>query len=110
MNLDGSPGSHKRCSGLLMRRVVAISRNRTKLARLLDLKNFTSKTFGRFTFQCLTDTLGDRSCDSVYKYVKRKHLTFEYGIKTCVFTGIPINYWFVGSPYHVIDYTCNENR
>ena len=76
----------------------------------LNLKDFTSKTVGRFTFQCLTDTLGERSCDSVYKNVKRKHLTFEYGIKTCVFTGIPINYWFVGSPYHIIDYTCNENR
>ena len=42
-----------RSFGLLMRRNVSISRNRTKIERLLDWKEFTSKTVGRFSFQCL---------------------------------------------------------
>ena len=34
---------------------VSISRNRTKIERLLDWKEFTSKSVGRFSFQCLTE-------------------------------------------------------
>ena len=37
-----------------MRRNVSISRNRTKNERLLDWKEFPSKSFGRVSFQCLT--------------------------------------------------------
>ena len=33
---------------------VSISRNRTKIERLLDWKKFPSKSVGRFSFQCLT--------------------------------------------------------
>ena len=33
---------------------VSISRNRTKIERLVDWKEFTSKSVGRFSFQCLT--------------------------------------------------------
>ena len=40
--------------GLFMRRNVSISRNRTKIERLLDWKEFPSKSVGRFSFQCLT--------------------------------------------------------
>ena len=36
---------------------VSISRNRTKIERLLDWKEFTSKSVGRFSFQCLTDNM-----------------------------------------------------
>ena len=43
-----------RCFGLFMRRNVSISRNRTKIERLLDWKEFPSKSVGRFSFQCLT--------------------------------------------------------
>ena len=32
----------------------SISRNRTKIERLLDWKEFQSKSVGRFSFQCLT--------------------------------------------------------
>ena len=38
-----------------MRRNVSISRNRTKIERLLDWKEFPSKSVGRFSFKCLTD-------------------------------------------------------
>ena len=41
--------------GLFMRRNVSISKNRTKIERLLDWKEFPSKSVGRFSFQCLTD-------------------------------------------------------
>ena len=44
-----------RCFGLFMRRNVSTSRNRTKIERLLDWKEFPSKSVGRFSFQCLTD-------------------------------------------------------
>ena len=44
-----------RCFGLFMRRNVCISRNRTKIERLLDWKEFPSKSVGRFSFQCLPD-------------------------------------------------------
>ena len=44
-----------RCFGLFMRRNVSISRNRTKIERPLDWKEFSSKSDGRFSFQCLTD-------------------------------------------------------
>ena len=43
-----------RCFGLFMRRNVSISRNRTKIERLLDWKEIPSKSVGRFSFQCLT--------------------------------------------------------
>ena len=43
-----------RCFRLFMRRNVSISRNRTKIERLLDWKEFPSKSDGRFSFQCLT--------------------------------------------------------
>ena len=43
-----------RCLGLFMGGNVSISRNRTKIERLLDWKEFTSKSVGRFSFQCLT--------------------------------------------------------
>ena len=43
-----------RCFGLFMNRNVSISRNRTKIERLLDWKEFPSKFVGRFSFQCLT--------------------------------------------------------
>ena len=43
-----------RCFGLFMRRNVSISRNRTTIERLLDWKDFPSKSVGRFSFQCLT--------------------------------------------------------
>ena len=42
------------CLGLFMGGNVSISRNRTKIERLLDWKEFTSKSVGRFSFQCLT--------------------------------------------------------
>ena len=38
-----------------MRRNVSISRKRTKIERLLDWKEFPSKSVGRFSFQCQTD-------------------------------------------------------
>ena len=41
--------------GLFMGGNVSISRNRTKIERLLDWKEFTSKSVGRFSFQCLTE-------------------------------------------------------
>ena len=47
-----------RCFGLFMRRNVSISRNRTKIERLLDWKEFQSKSVGRFSFQCLTEQCG----------------------------------------------------
>ena len=43
-----------RCFGLFMRRNVSISRNRNKIERLLDWKEFPSKSVGRFSFHCLT--------------------------------------------------------
>ena len=48
-----------------MRRNVSISRNRTNIERLLDWKEFPSKSVGRFSFQCLTvynamETIGVR--------------------------------------------------
>ena len=46
-----------RCFGLFMRRNVSISRNRTKIERLLDWKEFPSKSVGRFSFQCLTGNI-----------------------------------------------------
>ena len=36
---------------------VSISRNRTKIERLLDWKEFTSKSAGKFSFQCLTEIM-----------------------------------------------------
>ena len=49
-----------RCFGLFMRRNVSISRNGTKIERLLDWKEFPSKSVGRFSFQCLTGILQDK--------------------------------------------------
>ena len=43
-----------RCFGLFIRINVSISKNRTKIERLLDWKDFPSKSVGRFSFQCLT--------------------------------------------------------
>ena len=40
-----------------MRRNVTISRNRSKIERLLDWKELPSKSVGRFSFQCLTGGL-----------------------------------------------------
>ena len=53
-----------RCFGLFMRRNVSISRNRTKIERLLDWKEFPSKSVGRFSFQCLTDNGQSHPCKS----------------------------------------------
>ena len=58
-----------RCFGLFMRRNVSISRKRTK-ERLLDWKEFPSKSVGRFSFQCLT----------VYENVVVMHSKFHHGV------------------------------
>ena len=63
-----------------MRRNVSISRNRTKIERLLDLKEFPSKYVGRFSFQCMTAkqciyaSLG-KICRTVQKIIHRKEAT-----------------------------------
>ena len=50
-------------AGLFMRRNVSISRNRTKIERLFDWKEFTSKSVGRFSFQCLTVNIVATFCN-----------------------------------------------
>ena len=47
---------------------VSISRNRTKIERLLDWKEFTSKSVGRFSFQCLTE-IASAGADEMQSYV-----------------------------------------
>ena len=54
-----------RCFGLFMRRNVSISRNRTKIERLLDWKEFPSKSVGRFSVQCLTGNSYTMGCPPV---------------------------------------------
>ena len=58
-----------RCFGLFMRRNVSISRNRTKIERLLDWKEFPSKSVGRFSFQCLTDNIDVLSSEACTDYM-----------------------------------------